>query len=113
MGPIDLLEVVGGHLDRLGCARFTTGSLASMLYGEPRFTNDVDMVVRISAQQVCMMADSFSGDDWYFSLDAATGRPPKFFSMYSFQSFIDAWPSGDAAASGAAGTGTETAAPPD
>lgn len=72
MGPIDLLEVVGGHLDRLGCARFTTGSIASMLYGEPRFTNDVDMVVRISAQQVCAMADSFSGDDWYFSLDAAT-----------------------------------------
>lgn len=72
MGPIDLLEVVGGHLDRLGCARFTTGSIASMLYGEPRFTNDVDMVVRISAQQVCAMAGSFSGDDWYFSLDAAT-----------------------------------------
>lgn len=72
MGPIDLLEFVGAQLDRLGCTRFTTGSIASMLYGEPRFTNDVDMVVQISAQQVRSMADTFVGDEWYFSLDAAT-----------------------------------------
>ena len=39
------------EIDRLGCERFTTGSVASMIYGEPRFTNDIDIVVRLDEHQ--------------------------------------------------------------
>jgi len=42
MEPLDLAQLVGAALDRLGVPRFTTGSVASTMYGEPRFTNDVD-----------------------------------------------------------------------
>jgi len=51
MEPTELLRLVGERLDRLGCERFTTGSLASMVFGEPRFTNDIDIVVRMDERQ--------------------------------------------------------------
>ena len=67
MGPTDLLRVVGSVLDRIGCQRFTTGSVASMIYGEPRFTNDIDVVVRMDERQAREFAASFDGVEWYVS----------------------------------------------
>lgn len=71
MEPTELLRLVGERLDRLGCERFTTGSLASMVFGEPRFTNDIDIVVRMDEREARLLSDSFQGDDWYVSVDAA------------------------------------------
>jgi hypothetical protein len=71
MGPTDLLRVVGSVLDRIGCQRFTTGSVASMIYGEPRFTNDIDVVVRMDERQAMVFAASFGGAEWYVDADAA------------------------------------------
>ena len=71
MEPTELLRLVGERLDRLGCERFTTGSLASMVFGEPRFTNDIDIVVRMDERQARLLSDAFQGDDWYVSGDAA------------------------------------------
>jgi hypothetical protein len=71
MGPTDLLRVVGSVLDSIGCQRFTTGSVASMIYGEPRFTNDIDVVVRMDERQAREFAASFDGGEWYVSPDAA------------------------------------------
>ena len=71
MGPTELLRLVGERLDRLHCQRFTTGSVAAMVYGEPRFTNDVDVVVRMDESQAGALAASFSGDEWYVSAEAA------------------------------------------
>jgi hypothetical protein len=71
MGPTDLLRVVGSVLDRIGCQRFTTGSVASMIYGEPRFTNDIDVVVRMDERQAMEFAASFGGAEWYVDADAA------------------------------------------
>ena len=71
MEPTDLLALVGAQLDRIGCARFTTGSVASMVYGEPRFTNDIDIVVRLDERKAREVAAAFVGDDWYVSAEAA------------------------------------------
>jgi len=71
MEPTELLGVVGEVLDRIGCARFTNGSVASMVYGEPRFTNDIDIVVRLDERQAHEVAAAFTGDAWYVSLEAA------------------------------------------
>lgn len=71
MDPTDLLGVVGAQLDRIGCPRFTTGSVASMVYGEPRFTNDIDIVVRLDERGAREIAAAFVGDDWYVSAEAA------------------------------------------
>ncbi len=73
MTPMELLKIVGEVLDRVGCERFTTGSVASMIYGEPRYTNDVDVVVRMNEAQARRVAEAFTGQDWYCSEDAAIG----------------------------------------
>jgi hypothetical protein len=41
----DLLRRVVGTLERLRLPYLVTGSIATILYGEPRFTNDIDIVV--------------------------------------------------------------------
>lgn len=71
MEPTELLRRVGDELDRLGCPRFTTGSVASMVFGEPRFTNDIDVVVRMDERQARLLAAAFPGEEWYASADAA------------------------------------------
>lgn len=71
MEPTELLRRVGEELDRIGCPRFTTGSVAAMLFGEPRFTNDIDMVVRMDERQARLLVAAFAGEDWYASVDAA------------------------------------------
>jgi len=71
MEPLELLRLVGERLDRVGCPHFVTGSVASTVFGEPRFTNDIDLVVRMDERQATLFANSFAGDEWYVSLDAA------------------------------------------
>ena len=44
MEPSDLLRLAAGTLERLGIQYLVTGSMASIAYGEPRFTNDIDIV---------------------------------------------------------------------
>ena len=41
----DLLSLFIEPLERLNLDYMITGSVASMLYGEPRLTNDVDLVL--------------------------------------------------------------------
>lgn len=79
MEPTELLRLVGERLDRFGCARFVTGSVASTVFGEPRFTNHIDIVVRMVERQAALFASSFASDeggdqrsdDWYISVEAA------------------------------------------
>jgi hypothetical protein len=71
MEPTELLRMVGERLDRIGCAWFVTGSVASTVFGEPRFTNDIDIVVRADERQAAMFARCFAGEEWYASVEAA------------------------------------------
>lgn len=71
IGPTELLRIVGAELDRIGCQHFTTGSVAAMVYGEPRFTNDIDVVVRMDGGQAAAFVSAFAGNDWYVSAEAA------------------------------------------
>lgn len=50
---------------------FITGSIASSYYGEPRFTNDIDVVVRLSEQTVIDFCRRFPSPDFYVSEEAA------------------------------------------
>ncbi len=53
-----LAEVVG-HLDRLSIDYMIGGSTASSVYGEPRTTRDVDIVVEVDATSLHALFDSF------------------------------------------------------
>lgn len=42
-----------------------TGSVAAIVYGEPRLTHDLDLVVDLNSQQISQVIEAFSGDDFY------------------------------------------------
>ena len=65
LGPIDVLKDVVQRLDLLKINYFLVGSLASMYYSRPRFTNDIDLVVQIGAAQVKLFGEGFPLEEYY------------------------------------------------
>lgn len=70
MEPEDLLRHVRDVCEALGVAYLVTGSIATIAYGEPRFTNDLDIVIDLPPDKIADFCESFPGDDYYVSLDA-------------------------------------------
>jgi hypothetical protein len=58
-------------LERLGITYFVVGSVASMAYGEPRSTMDIDIVIEPTPAQLDQLCDAFPDSDFYVSKDAA------------------------------------------
>ena len=44
MGPFELLKTIVDVLEDLQIPYLVTGAVASIAYGEPRLTNDIDIV---------------------------------------------------------------------
>lgn len=66
MDVVEITLLVTRALERCGVAYFLGGSLASSFQGEPRATNDVDLVVALSPEQVGPLAAALGPD---FDLD--------------------------------------------
>ena len=62
------IELFTGPLEALGVPYMVTGSVASTLYGEPRLTLDVDLVVEIAPERVAEVLSAFPEGEFY--------RPP-------------------------------------
>jgi hypothetical protein len=67
MDVLDVTLLVTGALERCGVGYFLGGSLASSFQGEPRATNDVDLVVDLAAEQVAPLVAALGPD---FEVDA-------------------------------------------
>ncbi len=63
MGELELLSVIVSALEQAEVPYMVTGSVASLLYGEPRATNDIDIVIDPSDAQLerllTLISDSF------------------------------------------------------
>ena len=66
----DLLELVANRLTHLQIRYFVTGSQASTIYGEPRFTLDIDIVIELSDSEIPAFMDAFNSEDFYLSHSA-------------------------------------------
>ncbi len=66
----DLLRSVIDILERLELRYFVTGSVAAIYYGEPRFTNDIDVVVDLPPERIPELLDSFPSGEYYLSEEA-------------------------------------------
>lgn len=53
------------RLDAAGIAYMVTGSVAAMVYGEPRLTHDVDLVVDLDEQALPAFVAAFPDDEFY------------------------------------------------
>jgi len=67
MGLFELLQKVVGVFERLGIPYLITGSVAAMAFGEPRLTNDIDIVAAIDEKHVKDLVMSFPSDEFYIS----------------------------------------------
>jgi hypothetical protein len=65
---VDVALLVTGALERCGVAYFLGGSLASSFQGEPRATNDIDLVVDLSEAEVAPLVAALGAD---FDVDEA------------------------------------------
>lgn len=62
LDPIQIALRVASVLESLGLAYHLGGSLASSLHGEPRATNDIDLVVDLPQDKVSALADALGPD---------------------------------------------------
>ena len=69
MEPSDLLRLMAQRFERLGLRYLVTGSTASSAYGEPRLTNDIDVVVDLKPSHVDAFAAAFPEPDFYCPRD--------------------------------------------
>jgi hypothetical protein len=52
-------------LNKLGLSYVVSGGVASILYGEPRFTNDVDLVLFLRHDDIRRLAEAFPSPEFY------------------------------------------------
>jgi len=71
MEQLDLLRFIVGALEELGIAYMVVGSYASGAYGEPRFTQDIDVVVELTTEQLDGLLARLPADEFYVSREAA------------------------------------------
>ena len=69
MELFELLKKMIDVFEVLEISYLVTGSVASMAYGEPRLTNDIDIVAEIKPQQISAFIGSFPSNEFYISED--------------------------------------------
>jgi hypothetical protein len=67
MEQSELLRYFTSVLEQLGLRYFVTGSVATIFFGEPRFTNDIDIVVDFPAGQISAFCEAFPSSEFYVS----------------------------------------------
>jgi hypothetical protein len=67
----ELLRHVARTFDGLGVRYLVTGSTATILFGEARFTNDIDVVAELNEGHLGALIEAFPAPDYYLSEEAA------------------------------------------
>jgi len=61
----DPFRLFTDRLEQCGIPYMITGSVASMVYGEPRLTHDVDIVIELSLKEARRLASAFEEEQFY------------------------------------------------
>jgi hypothetical protein len=67
----DLLRLTIDALERLAIPYMLVGSFASTAYGEPRFTQDIDIVLDLAPEQISALCGAFPAPEFFCSEQAA------------------------------------------
>ena len=67
----EILRFAVDALERVRIPYMLVGSLASGVYGEPRLTQDIDIVIAPTTAQLEELCDTFPASDFYVSREAA------------------------------------------
>lgn len=85
MEPPELLRHTAQVLERLAVPYLVTGSTATIAYGEPRFTNDIDIVAALRLDQVEPFCQAFPPPEFYCSIDAGRDAVQRCFQFNIIQ----------------------------
>jgi hypothetical protein len=61
----NLFRIFVSRFNKLSIPYMITGAVASIIYGEPRLTNDIDLVIDMNPDEVETFADAFPIEDFY------------------------------------------------
>jgi hypothetical protein len=67
MDAADLLRHACNVMDGLQLGYLVTGSTATVAYGEPRFTNDIDIVVDLPPERLTGFSAAFPAPEYYIN----------------------------------------------
>jgi len=67
----ELLRYVASVFEDLGVVYMIGGSQASVYYGEPRFTQDIDVVTDLRREDIPALLEHFPAGEYYVSAEAA------------------------------------------
>jgi len=65
MQSLELLNVFLNPFEKNAVSYFVTGSIASIFYGEPRLTHDIDIVLHLSQDDLLQFSSYFPLDKFY------------------------------------------------
>jgi len=69
MEPYELLLFVVDCFEKLKIPYLVTGAIASIAYGEPRLTNDIDIVVDMNSTHIEAFKSCFPDNEFYLDVD--------------------------------------------
>ena len=61
----NLIHIFISRLNSLGVRYIVTGAVASIVYGEPRLTHDLDLVIELNPKDIDKFVSIFSGEEFY------------------------------------------------
>jgi len=70
MEQSELLKYLVRCLEKLNIPYFITGAVASIAYGEPRLTNDIDVVAEVNDGHIAKLKACFSEEEFYLDSDS-------------------------------------------
>jgi len=65
----ELLGYLIRCLEKLSVPYFVTGAVACIAYGEPRFTNDIDIVADVKVEHIAQLKECFPQQEFYLDSD--------------------------------------------
>lgn len=65
MQQLELLSAFVSPLEKSEIPYFVTGSIASIFYGEPRLTHDIDIVIHLSSSELLKFSSMFPLSQYY------------------------------------------------
>jgi hypothetical protein len=65
MPELNLTRIFVSRLNKLSIPYMITGAVASIIYGEPRLTNDIDLVINMNPDEVESFSSAFPIEDFY------------------------------------------------
>ena len=61
----NLFKIFTGRLNKIGIRYMATGAVAAIIYGEPRLTHDIDLVIELKLEEVEKIQEAFPSGEFY------------------------------------------------